>query len=111
MLKEQYPTAMFSPCGCHTLNLCDSDAGGCIPEAIAYFGTIHTIYFLFSCSPKWWKILAMQIGCSLHVISGTRWSDRVKSVRPSVAFLPGVKLALEDLLELNLTPKSRNQKN
>ena len=42
-------------------------------------------------------------------ISGTRWSDRVESVKQFVGHLPGVKLTLEDLLELNPTPKSRNK--
>ena len=55
------------------------------------------------------KINNLLIGCSLHGISGTRWSDRVESVKPFVAHLPGVKLALEALLELNLTPKTRNE--
>ena len=35
--KEQYPAAMFSPCGYHTLNLCGNDVAECIPEAITYF--------------------------------------------------------------------------
>ena len=69
IIKEQYPTAMFSPCSCHTLNLCDSDAAEHIPEAMIYFGTIQTICVLFSCSTKLLKILAKRIGCSLHGIS------------------------------------------
>ena len=46
IIKEQYPTAIFSPCGCPTLNLCGNDAAECIPEASTgtYFGTIQTIY-------------------------------------------------------------------
>ena len=75
IIKEQCPTAIFSPCGCHTLNLCGNDAAECVPEATTYFGTIQTIYTLFSCSPKRWEILAKRIGSSLHGISGTRWSD------------------------------------
>ena len=109
IIKEQYSIAMFSPCGCHTLNLCGYDAAECIPEAITYFGTTQNIYTLFSCSPEMWKILAKEIGYSLHGISGTRWSDRVQSVKPFVAHPPGVKLALEDVLGINLTPKIRNE--
>ena len=52
IIKEQYPTVIFSPCGCHTLNLCSNDAAECIPEANTFFGTVQTIYTLFSCSPK-----------------------------------------------------------
>ena len=54
-------------------------------------------------------ILAKRIVCSLHGISDTRWSDLYESVKQFVAHLPGVKLALEDLLELNLTPKTMNE--
>ena len=52
IIKEQQPPAKFSLCGCHTLNLCGTDAVECIPEAITYFGIIKTIYTLISCSPK-----------------------------------------------------------
>ena len=109
IIKEQNPLVIFSPCGCHTLNLCGNDAAACIPEASTYFGTIQTIYTLFSCSPKRWEILTTRIGVSLHGISGTRWSDRVESVKPFVAHLPGVRLALEGLLELNISSKTRNE--
>lgn len=37
---------------------------------------------------------------------GTRWTDRVASVRPFAAHLPGLREALEELLDLNLTPKT-----
>ena len=106
---QEYPPAMFSPCGCHTLNLCGNDAAECTPEAITYLRTIRTIYTLFNCSPKRWKILAMRIGCLRHGISGTRWSDRVESVKPFVAHPPLVNLALDDLLELNLTKKKQER--
>ena len=101
IIKEQFPTAMFSPCGYHTINLCGNDAAECIPRAITYYGIIQRTYSLFSCNPKRWKILAKRIGCSLHGISATRWSDRVESVesvKPFVAHLQGAKLTLEDLM-------------
>ena len=69
IIYEQYPTDIFSPCGCNTHNLCGNDAAEYIPETITYFGTMQTIYTLFSCSPKRWKILAKRISCSLHGIS------------------------------------------
>ena len=43
IINEQYPTAIFFPCGCHTLNLCVNDADECILKAITYCGTIQTI--------------------------------------------------------------------
>ena len=48
------------------------------------------------------------IGSPLHGISGTRWSDRVESVKPFAAHLSGIKMVIEELLELNLIAKSRN---
>ena len=45
-IKEQNPTAIFSPCGCHTLNLCGNDAAECIPEAI----TVHTVHICTHCT-------------------------------------------------------------
>ena len=109
IIKKQYPTAIFPHCGCQTLNLCRNDAAEYIPEAINDFEAIQAIYTLFSCSPKRWKRLAKRIGYSLHGISGTRRSHRVESAKPFVVHLPGDKLALEDLLELNLTPIPRNE--
>ena len=43
---------------------------------------------------------------SLHGLSGTRWADRVASVRLFAAHLPGIKVALQQLLALKLTPKT-----
>ena len=103
------PLALFSPCGCHTLNLVGNDATECIPEAVTFFGTIQTVYNLFSSSPKRWEILSKHINCSLKGMSHTRWSDRVESVKPFAAQLSGIKLSLEELLELNLTSKTRTE--
>ncbi|XP_013781317.1 uncharacterized protein LOC106465628 [Limulus polyphemus] len=94
-IQEQRSTAIFSPCGCHTLNLCGNDAAECTPEAITLFGTIQTVYHLFSSSPKQWGLLQNCIGCSLHDMSETRWSDRVECVKPFAAHLRGIKLALK----------------
>ena len=60
---------------------------------------------------KRWGILQEQIGSSLHGLSGTRWIARVNSVRPFAAHLPGLRLALEKLLLLSLTPKTRTEVN
>ena len=51
------------------------------------------------------------IGCSLHGMSETRWSDRLQCIKPFVSHLNGIQLALQDLLELNLTAKTRNEIN
>ena len=104
---EQCPTALFSPCGCHTLNLCGADSAECIPDAITFFGTVQSVNNLFSCSPKRWEILMEHLGCSLHSISGTRWSERIESIKPFTTHLPGVKTALEKLLNMKLPPKAK----
>ena len=85
--------AIFSPCGCHSLNLCGADSATCCRHAITYFGVIQTVYNLFSSSPQ-------------KGLSGTRWTDRVASVRPFSKSLPGLRVALEKLQSLNLTPKT-----
>ena len=72
IIKERYPTAIFSPCGCHTLNLCGNDTAECIPETSTYFGTMRTICILFRCSPKRCEILEKRIGSLFHGIPGTR---------------------------------------
>ena len=102
---------LYSPCGCHSLNLCGADSAASSPYAITFFGMVATIYNLFSGSPKRWGILQEQIGSSLHGLSGTRWIARVNSVRPFAAHLPGLRLALEKLLLLSLTPKTRTEVN
>lgn len=66
---------------------------------------------MFSSSPQRWEILQTEIGCSLHNLCHTRWTDRVNSVRPFAAHLPGLKKALDALLTLNLTPETRSEVN
>ena len=70
-IEVQNSVALFSPCGCHTLNLCGNDAAECLPEEITYFGTVQTIYNLFSSNPERWKLLRTRIGCFLHGMSET----------------------------------------
>lgn len=108
IILQKYNLCIFSPCGCHSLNLVGQDSAAICTDAVTFFGTVQTIYNLFSCSPKRWEILTDNIGCSLHCLSGTRWTDRVDSVRPFAAHLPGLKTALQDLLNLNLTSQTRS---
>ena len=39
-ILEQSHSAVFSPCGFHTLNLCGADAAEFIPYAVTFFGTL-----------------------------------------------------------------------
>ena len=43
--------ALFSPCACHSLNLCGSHAAECCPEVEKFFGIIQKLYNIFSSSP------------------------------------------------------------
>ena len=103
-----YNLCILSPCGCHSLNPVGQDSAAICTDAVTFFGTVQTIYNLFSCSTKRWEILTDNIGCSLHCLSGTRWTDRVDSVRPFAAHLPGLKTALHDLLNLNRSSQTRS---
>ena len=105
------PLCLYSPCGCHSLNLSGVDSASSCTEAVTYFGMVQTIYNLFSSSPQRWQILQRNITCSLHRLSGTRWTDRVASVRPFAAHLPSIKVALPQLLALNLTAKMTSKVN
>ena len=63
------------------------------------------IYYIFSYSPKRWEILPKHChNESLHRQSGTRWSERISSVKPFAANLYGIKEALKEPLGLNFTP-------
>ena len=68
------PLCLFSPCGCHSINLCGADSAASCPDAITFFGMVATIYNVFSSSSKRWSILQEPIGSSLHALSGTRWT-------------------------------------
>ena len=109
ILKQENPLCTFSPCGYHSLNLCGAKSALCCKDAIIFFGTIQTIYSLFSSSPKRWAILVRNIGASLHGQSHTRWTERIDSVRPFTTHLPGINLALNEILELNLTAKTKTE--
>ena len=107
ILKDN-PFAMFSPCGCHSLNLCGVHSAECCAQVITFFGVVQKLYNLFSSSPQRWQILTSSIGCSLHNPSQTRWSARVDSVKPFAAHLPGIMSALTQVQGLNLTPETRS---
>ena len=104
-ILQQNPLALFSPCGCHTLNLCGVHAAECCAEVINFFGIVQKLYNIFSSSPQRWEILKTNIGSSLHSMSDTRWSARIDSVKPFAAHIPGLRQAVNDLESLNLTPE------
>lgn len=60
-------------------------------------------------SPQRWEVLKENIGSSLHSMPDTRWSARVDSVKPMAIHIPGVKKAVEIILEHNLKPQTQSE--
>ena len=72
-----------------------------------FLGVVQKLCNIFSSSLMRWKILQSHIGCSLHSLSHTRWSDRVESVKSFASHIPGIKSSLEALLQLNVIPETK----
>lgn len=106
-IRKTIPLATYSPCACHSLNMCDVHATECCPEVITFFGVVQKLYNVFISSPHRWEILKENVGCSLHSISDTRWTARVDSAKLFAVHLPGIKKAIEIVLDLNLTAETR----
>ena len=100
-----------SPRGCRSLNLCSVDAAACNTEAITFFVVVQTVCHVYSASPTRWEILLQNIGCSVHSLSQTSWTARVTSVRPFAVHLPGISTALQKIITLNLTAKTKYDNN
>ena len=105
-IANENELAKFTPCAAHSLNLCGSHAAECCPDVAMFFGVVQKVYVLFHGSPERWALLKDIVSDSLHPFSSTRWSTRIQSVRPFAAYLPGLKKALQALLEFNLTAES-----
>jgi hypothetical protein len=107
VLLRENKLAHFSPCACHSLNLCGTNAAECCPEVVTYFGMVQKLFTFMSASPERWEILRECLGCSLHGLSGKRWSERVDAVRPIAADIVGVLKALDQVADLTLLPEAR----
>ena len=70
-LKEENPLYLFSPCACHSLNLCGVDSACACNEAVTFFCMVQKIYNCFSSSPRRWEILTGHIG-----VYTTAWTFR-----------------------------------
>lgn len=56
-ILNQNPRTFFTPCAEHNLNLLIKDAANSSNIALLFFGTIETIYSIFSSSTQRWDIL------------------------------------------------------
>lgn len=106
-LENENKLSKFSPCAAHSLNLCGTHAAECCPDVVTFFGVVQKVYVIFHGSPERWDLLKDIIGDSLHPFSSTRWSARIQSFRPFAAHLFGLKIALESLLDFNLTAQAK----
>ncbi|KAM1817983.1 hypothetical protein ACFX11_002212 [Malus domestica] len=60
-LLDINPRAMYTPCGCHSLNLTLCDMANSCGKTKDFFGTVQRIYSLFANSTKRWQILKENI--------------------------------------------------
>ena len=70
LITDVNPLCLYSPCACHTLNLCGTDSVKSNIEFVTFFGMVQTVYTLFASSPKRWSLLQETLRCSLHKQSG-----------------------------------------
>ncbi|XP_050147476.1 uncharacterized protein LOC126622803 [Malus sylvestris] len=99
-LLDINPRAMYTPCGCHSLNLTLCDMANSCGKAKDFFGTVQRIYSLFANSTKRWLILKENIkGLTLKSLSTTRWESRVASVKAIQSQPLQIKKALLQLAE------------
>lgn len=79
-ILEEAPTAVYTPCAAHSLNLVGEHAAGCCSESSNFFGLIQNLYVFFSSSTKRWEILQNYLiereNLTLKSLSKTRWSAR-----------------------------------
>ena len=98
----------YSPCACHRVNLCEVNAAESCPTVVTFYWFRSKTLNAFSASPHRWDILEKkQIGCSIHSMSKTRWWARLAYIKPVAAYVHGLRSAVDDVLELNLTTEAR----
>jgi hypothetical protein len=110
-ILENNQSAIFSPCGAHSLNRVGVNAAKLNHDVATCFGNIDSFYSLFSSSTGRWELLKQYVPLSLQSLSETRWSERLQAVRPIVKHYPSILKVLDLLLLDNLptlTPAARN---
>lgn len=79
-IREINPTAVYTPCSAHSLNLVGEHAAGCCKESNDFFSLIQNLYVFFSGSTHRWEILQECLqkkdNVNLKNLSKTRWSAR-----------------------------------
>ncbi|KAL5578404.1 hypothetical protein UlMin_020103 [Ulmus minor] len=99
MKGKHHPLALYTPYGCHSLNLVLCDIATSCTKAVSFFGVLQHIYLLFSSSPKRWKILQNNIS-----------SLTVKSFVKAIRFQASkIRDALLELAKVSKDPKIKSE--
>lgn len=102
--------SLYTPCGCHSLNLTLCDMANSCDKARNFFGVIQHIYTIFANSTKRWKILKDNVkGLTPKSLSSTRWESRVESVKAIRIQMLDFTKALLEVSENDLDPKIQNE--
>ncbi|XP_060969474.1 uncharacterized protein LOC133036761 [Cannabis sativa] len=109
-LLDINPRALYTPCGCHNLNLVICDVANSCVKAISFFGVLQRIYSLFSSSTKRWTILKNNItNLTVKSLSQTRWESHIESVKAIISQTPNIRDALFELAEISEDPKIKSE--
>ncbi|XP_050876750.1 uncharacterized protein LOC127080476 [Lathyrus oleraceus] len=100
------PRALYTPCGCHSLNLTLCDITNSCTKAKEFFGVLQRIYTIFSHSKKHWKIHRDNVkGVTIKPLSQTRWKSNVNSVYAIKSQTSDVRETPLQLVEQDNDPK------
>ena len=111
-INDINPRALYTPCGCHSLNLVLCDMANSCPKSIPFFGVIQQIYTLFSSSTKRWKILQNNVlGLTPRSLSQTHQESRIESVKAIKFQDPQIRDALLQLAQTSEDPKIKSEAN